>query len=82
MLEDFLAVLGGAGLLDAGNNSFNLLVGDKAALYTGRLALTERRIQHIAAADEVFRASIIENRARVDGGGGLERDASGNIGLN
>ena len=79
MLEDFLAVLGGAGLLDAGNNSFNLLVGDKAALYTGRLALTERRIQHIALADQLFRAGRIQNDTGFDLAGYRKRDTRRDI---
>ena len=79
MLEDFLAVLGGAGLLDAGNNSFDLLVGDKAALYTGRLALTERRIQHIALADQLFRAGRIQNDTGFDLAGYCKRDTRRDI---
>ena len=81
MLEDFLAVLGGAGLLDAGNDGLDLLVGDEAALYAGRLALTERRIQHIALADQLFRAGRIQNDAGFDLAGHRKRDTRRNIRL-
>ena len=79
MLEDFLAVLGGAGLLDAGNNSFDLLVGDEAALYTGRLALTERCIQHITLADQLFCAGRVQNDTRLDLAGYRKRDTRRDI---
>ena len=79
MLEDLLAVLGSAGFLDAGNDSLNLLVGDEAALYTGRFALAERRVEHIALADQLFRAGRIQNDAGFDLAGYRKRDARRDI---
>ena len=79
MLKDLLAVLGGAGLLDAGNNSFDLLVGDEAALYAGRLALTERCIQHITLADQLFCAGRVQNDTRLDLAGYRKRDTRRDI---
>ena len=75
MLKDLLAVLGGAGLLDLLDDAFDLLIRDEAALHAQRLALAERRVEHIALADQLFRAGGIQNDARLDLARDRERDA-------
>ena len=75
MLKDLLAVLGGAGLLDLFDDAFDLLIRDEAALHAQRLALAERRVEHIALADQLFCAGGIQNDARLDLARDRERDA-------
>ena len=81
MLKDLLAVLGGAGLLDLFDDAFDLLIRDEAALHAQRLALAERRVEHIALADQLFCAGGIQNDARLDLARDRERDARGDVRL-
>ena len=73
--HDGIGVFRFAGCLDEGDDLLHLVVRDKAALHALGFALSERRIEHIALADELFRARRIENDARLHRGGDSERDA-------
>lgn len=54
--------------LDEADHAVDLLGGDEAALHAAGLALAERGVEHIAAADELFRAGGIENDAGFERG--------------
>ncbi len=56
-------ILRGAVRLDKADHAVDLLGGDEAALHAAGLALAERGVEHIAAADKLFRAGGIENDA-------------------
>ena len=63
------------------DDRFNFVGRNKAALHAGRLALAQRRIQHIALADELFRAGRIQNDTRLNLAGYGKRDTGRNVGL-
>ena len=81
MLEDLLIIFGRACLLDMRDDRFDLVRRDKAALHAGGFALAQRRIQHIALADQLFRAGRIQNDARLDLARHRERDARRDVRL-
>lgn len=56
LVDHALIVLRGAVRLDEADHAVDLLGGDEAALHAAGLALAERGVEHIAAADELFRA--------------------------
>ena len=59
----------------------DLGAGDQRALRTHRLRRVDREIEHVAAAEQAFRAAHVEDRARVDLRRHGERDARGNVRL-
>ena len=63
------------------DDALHLVVGDEAALYARRLARALRRIEHIAAAKQLFRAARVKNGAAVDLAGYRKRDAAGDVRL-
>ena len=81
MLQDLLAVFGRTVLLGERDDPLDLVVRDKAALDALGLALAQGGIQHIALADELFRAGLVQNDARLDLRGDRKRNAGGDIGL-
>ena len=81
MLENLFTVFRSARLLDMRNDRFDLIRRDKAALHAGGLAAAERRIQHIALADQLFRAGCVQNDAGLDLAGHRKRDAGRDVRL-
>ena len=55
--------------LDEGHDLLHLVVGDEAALHALGLSLPQRRIEHVALADQLFRAGCIQNDTRLHRGG-------------
>lgn len=51
--------------LDVFDDALHLAVTDERPLHAERLGRTDRRIQHIAASDQLFRARHINDGARV-----------------
>ena len=64
------------------DNPLHLVVGDEAALHARRLARALRRIEHVALAQQLFRAAGIENRAAVNLAGNGKRDSARDVRLN
>ena len=81
LAEYLIVVLRRRPLLDEVDDLLALLVGDESALHTKRLYDAERRIEHIAHADELFRARVIENDARFKRTRNGKRDAARDVGL-
>ncbi len=82
LVDHALIVLRGAVRLDEADHAVDLLGGDEAALHAAGLALAERGVEHIAAADELFRAGGIENDAGFERGRDREGDSAGDVRLN
>ena len=82
---DLLHDLGGVVALRLGldriHDGLHLFIRDEAALHALRLALSERSKEHIALADELFRARRVENDARFHGGRDRKGNARRDIGL-
>ena len=81
VLEDLLIIFSRACLLDMRDDRLDLVRRDKAALHAGGLALAERCIQHIALADQLFRAGRIQDDARLDLARYRKRDARRDVRL-
>ena len=64
--DDIVAVLRLGVLLDEAHDLLALLVRHERALHTQRLARADGRVEHIAHADELFRAGGIENDAALE----------------
>jgi hypothetical protein len=59
----------------------HFLVGHVRAVHAVGIEVPARQIKHVAVPEQRFRAALIEDGARVDLRRHLERDASGNVGL-
>ena len=84
VLADFGAVgiVGRAGVfLDEVHDVLTLFVRDKGALNTTRLADTDRAEEHIAHADQLLGAALIEDDTALHRGRDREGNAAGDIGL-
>ena len=59
----------------------DLLVGDKHALHTERCGGVGRLVEHVTASQQLFRAGLVEDDARVHRRGHGERDTRREVGF-
>ncbi len=59
----------------------HFLVGDERAVHAHRHAGARRHVQHVAVAEQLLGAHLVEDGARVDLGRDLEGDAGRDVGL-
>ena len=77
-----LAAIDASGLkLPKTNNAINLLVGDMYALHAQGGGRVARKIEHVALAQQAFRARLVEDDAAVDAAGDGEGNARRAVGF-
>ncbi len=59
----------------------HFLVGDERAVHALRITAAGRQVEHVALAEQCFRAHLVEDSARVDLARHLERHARRHVGL-
>ena len=67
--------------LQALDHAVDFIVADKGAVHAHRQAGARRHVEHVALAQQGFRAHLVENGARVDLGRDLKGDAGRDVGL-
>ena len=76
---DAVVILRAAVLLDEADDAVDLHIVHKTALHTGVLVGGHGMVQHIAVADQIFRAAHVQNGTGVNLRGNRKRDAAGDI---
>ena len=82
LLDHVLVVIRAVEAAHKLDDALHLVVGNEAALHARRLARALRRIEHVALAQQLFRAAGIEDRPAVDLAGHRERDSARDVRLN
>ena len=67
--------------LDKGDDVLALLVRDEGALDAGRFSASDGRIEHVAEADQLLRAALVEDNAALECGRHRKGDAGRDVGL-
>src|SRR5690606_35120295 len=79
--QNLLDVIGRAARLPGLDHPMHLVIGDESAMHTNRQAGAWRQVEHVAVAQQLLGAALIENRTRVDFARNLECHAGRDIGL-
>src|SRR5688500_2023778 len=80
-LQHFLDVLGLGQRLQMLDHLVDLVIGDESAVHALRYSAARRQVEHVAHAEQRLGARLVEDGARVDLGGDLERDARRDVGF-
>src|ERR1019366_8094715 len=79
--EDLLLVVGLPLHLPVADERVQLAITDEGPLEPPGLALVDREIEHVAASEQLLRAHLVEDHARVDAAGHREGDPARNVRL-